>query len=459
MGVTIRVLRYVVEPVLFLTFMTMYMEISVVQSLIAKKYCLLKFSNCDNVTSSNHIKTANPYYTAYNTELSLLVLLVGLWFGSWADKYGRKRMMIVPSVGSILSTLNFITASYFIKESPLVLMISAGVIGLSTGTLGVSATCFGLVSDVTSSEHRSTRIAVMEAMIFTGGALGFYVAGFMLKYSNFVVTFTFELVIHVIILLYIIIVVREPERSRQHELSTTSVLSLHHVMSMGRTVTRPRENNYRFVLILLLVSSLMLSYGTAAITYITMSFVQLPPLRWDSTNYSFFHGQLIAVQGCAIVFGLPVCLRFFRMKDTTSGFLGALSRFCGLFWMSIASRAWMMYFTVFVLSMSEFAMPSIRSIISKIVGPNEKAQVFAFMSALQSFAFMTGSLLFLGLFPMTKDIFPGFVFALAACFQIIPVLSFIYLHFTLDANALSVPLRTEEEIPRCESTEDSVAES
>ncbi|OQR80013.1 proton-coupled folate transporter-like [Tropilaelaps mercedesae] len=460
MVAAIEALRFVVEPVLFLTFMSMYMEVSLVQQLITRKVCLREFIDCEHTNSTLQNHAASPYITAYNAELSLLTLFVALWFGSWADKYGRRRMMILPSIGSILSTLNFIVASYFIKESPIMVMVSAGVIGCSTGTLGVSATCFGLVSDVTSAERRSTRVAVMEAMIFTGGALGFYIVGFMVPRAGFIATFSLELSIHLIILLYIIIVIREPERIRQHELSTTSVMSLHHVLSMARTITRPRENNYRSTLILLLFTSLMLSYGMASTTYIMQMFLKEPPLAWDSSHYSYYHGLLIAVQGCAIVIGLPICLRFFRMKDSTSGLLGALSRLVGLMWLAISKQSWMVYLSVVLLSMSEFVMPSVRSIISKIVGSNEKAQLFAFMSALQSFAFLTGSFLFTGLYNVTsKNLFPGFGFALAGSLQVIPVATFIYLHFALDVNALSAPLCTEEEIPRYDSTEESVAES
>lgn len=465
-------LRYTVEPVLFFTFLTMSLEISLVQQLIKRKVCEQQFADvldCANITrnatSKDVVNVSSRYISKYDALLSLLTLIVGLWFGSWADRFGRKRLMIVPAVGSILSTLNFIVVSYFLTQtSPWLVLLSAVIVGFSTGTLGTCATCFGLISGTTSTQWRSTRIAFLEAAMFLGGSAGFYLVGFMKPRTSFVAVFSLELAIHLLNLLYIIFVVREPERLRQADTDSAtfeSIFSFNHVRSMVRTVIRSRENNYRSVIILLLCSSLMLSYGLAATSYLTFIFLHTAPLHFTDSEYSYYHGGLVAVQGISIVVIMPLCLTFLQMKDATAGFLGALSRCLGLFWMSFATSSKSVYITLAMLSLSEFAVPSIRSLVSKIVGSNEKAQVFAFMSVLQSFAFFTGSLIFVGLFETTSARFyPGFGFTLAGCLQLIPVAILAYLYFALDMDTLrDRPFQSEQEYSRYQSTDDTPPES
>lgn len=434
-------LRFIVEPVVFLSFMTMSMEVSLVQQLIRRKVCLVEgMPNCDGKASVELIGLASPWFGAYNITLSLVTFITGLWFGSWADKYGRKKMMIIPFIGSIISTLIFIMASIFMKSTPLTLMISALVIGLSTGTLGVCSTCFGLISTVVSAEQRSTRIAVLEAMVFTGSAAGFYIVSVFLPLSSFLWVFGFELCVHFIGLAYVIGVIQEPieDLELQRQASPTSVLSLQHIISMCRTVFRRRERHLRQAIVLLIFSSFMLAFGLATSSQLTFTRLSSPPFRWTSSDYSSYHGLMVFVQGFSLVLVLPLCLRFLDMADTTSGLLGALSRLLGLTSLAFATEDWMLYMTIGLFSLSEFAMPSIRSIFSKIVDPQEKSQIFAFMSAQQSLAYvLTGIIL---LFPGSlTTLFPGFGMAIGALFQIVPISTLLYLKFSVRIDLASQP--------------------
>ncbi|XP_003744584.1 uncharacterized protein LOC100900210 [Galendromus occidentalis] len=438
-------LRFVVEPILFLSFMTTSIEISLVQQLIRRKVCLVSgMLNCDGKPSAELILEATPWIGAYNIALSSVTFVVGLWFGSWADKYGRKKMMVIPYVGSILSTLIFIIASIFIETTPLILMVSAVIIGLSSGTLGVGSTCFGIISVVTTSEGRSGRIAIMEAMIFTGGALGFYIAGYALPRSSFAVVFCLEMGVHLIGLAYLIMFIREPEESleeRQRH-STESFMSTEHLLSMYRTVIRPRARRLRAVLVLLIFSSFMLAFGMATASQLTYTRLTSPPVNWKPAKYSFYHAFMVFAQGSMLVIVLPLCLRFFGIRDTTTGIIGAVSRLLGLTGLAAATEDWMFYLTIAFFSFSEFAMPAVRSILSKIVDQNEKSQIFGLMGAQQSLAFvLTGIIL---LFPGSMTtLFPGFGMAVGAVFQIVPILTLLYLRFFLSLDEGLSELRNE----------------
>lgn len=431
-----------VEPVVFLFFLALSLEISALQDLISTK-CCFELLHVDNITvchaSSNQTRTdikanASVWLMYHNGLLCILSLICGFWIGSWNDRFGRKRPMLVPPVGAILGTTNFILVSYFLDSHVGFVLIGSAIIGVSTGTLGIVSCCFGYLADVTGMESRSGRIAVLEAMVFVGGACGMYVAGAMLKVTSYEAVFGLELGLHVLTVIYILVFVKE--RHKPEELSVPgeeprSLFGLWHVADMARTVFRSREDGHRRHVILLLGSTLVMNYGLAAQIYLTYTFLTDEPLRWTASQYSFLHGVTIAVEGVALLVLLPVAFRFLGISDACAGLLGAVSRCLGLAWLGLSTTATMVYFTPLFFTFSEFGIPATRSILSKVIAPDEKGKAFALMGSLQSVAMVAGAATFNGLYPFASKFFKGFGFELAAAFQLIPVGVFMYLFWKL----------------------------
>lgn len=417
------------------------MEIPLVQQLIRRKICLQEgMLDCEGEASVELINLASPWFGIYNITLSLITFTTGMWFGSWADKYGRKKMMVVPFIGSILSTLIFIIVSVFMNSTPLAIMFCAVISGLSTGVLGVCSTCFGIIGNVTSTERRSTRIAILDSMVFVGSAAGFYIVSVLLPMSSFVAIFTFELGLHFIGLIYVITVIQEPieDRKQREGVSSSSLISLEHLVSMVRTVVRRRDNHHQGAVVLLTISSFMLAFGAATANQLTFTRLTSAPFGWSPSEYSSYHGLMVLIQGSALVLVLPLSLRFLNIKDSTTGLFGASSRLLGLAGLAFATKNWMLYATLAVFSLSEFAMPSLRSILSKIVAPHEMSQIFALMSAHVSMGnVLTGVIL---LFPdALTSLFPGFGIAMGAAVQVVPILSLLYLRYFVRIDNLPRP--------------------
>ncbi|KAH6939568.1 hypothetical protein HPB50_019541 [Hyalomma asiaticum] len=169
--------------------------------------------------------------------------------------------------------------------------------------------------------------------------------------------------------------------------------------------------------------------------YLTYTFLTDEPLRWTASHYSFLQGINIAVEGVALLVVLPLAYRFLNISDAFAGLLGSVSRFLGLLWLGLCTTTSMVYFIPVLFVFSEFTSPSIRALLSKIVAVDEKGKAFAVMSALQSFAMFTGSLLFNGLYPATSKFFKGFGFEFAAALQLIPIGILLYLYFRFKREA------------------------
>ncbi|XP_064474473.1 proton-coupled folate transporter-like [Ornithodoros turicata] len=426
-----------VEPILFLFFVCLNLEISALQDLISTKLCfeILNTSNISLCHSApdqvlSEIKSsASVWLMYYNGTLCLLCLICGFWVGSWNDRFGRKRPMLLPPVAAIFSTINFILVSHFLESHVGFVLISSVIIGISTGTLGIFSSCFGYIADVTGLASRSRRIAILEAMVFTGGACGMYIAGVMLKKTSYEAVFGLELGLHVLTVFYILLFVTDRNRAdlALPDNEPRSVFSLSHVADMVKTVFQSRENGHRTHVILLFASTFVMYFGLSAQIYLTYTYLTDEPLRWNASQYSFLHGVTIAVEGSALLVLLPLAFRFLGISDAFAGLLGAASRCAGLLWLGLSTTTVMAFCSPMFFTFSEFGVPATRAILSKIVGTDEKGKAFAAMGSLQSVAMIAGAAAFNGLYPVTSKFFKGFGFELAGALQLMPVAVFIYL--------------------------------
>ena len=167
---------------------------------------------------------------------------------------------------------------------------------------------------------------------------------------------------------------------------------------------------------------------------------------------------MTGVQASGLFFVLPILVQCCRVRDTTTGLMGVLSRMMGLGCLSLATKPWIALLSLGLYFMSEFAMPSVRSILSKIVGPDEKSQIFAFLSAQQSIAFLLSSTFMLIPGSMTV-LFPGLGMAIAAGLQIVPFACLLYLRSALDENNLAVTLWDEEASETLSESSENLTES
>lgn len=162
--------------------------------LVRQKICIREsLPHCDMKASAELLHAFLEFSGWFYILLNSCTLLIGFWFGSWADKYGPKKLMFVPLIGSIFSTVNFIVSSCFMSIPPMFLMPCAVVEGLTSHHLGISCTCYGIVSEVNSYGWMSLRMAIMEISTLNGIFLGCHLASRLLPMASFIAVFSFEL--------------------------------------------------------------------------------------------------------------------------------------------------------------------------------------------------------------------------------------------------------------------------
>ncbi|XP_054724415.1 proton-coupled folate transporter-like [Uloborus diversus] len=437
-------LKYItVEPILLLYMLIIFMESNALQELIFIKSCLkihhpVNISFCDYAKKGNLTDALNEAtsWMRYNSAvLSLFTFITSFYVAAWCDKFGRKIPMLIPPIGTaIAAVINCVLSSY-IETHVAFFLVSSCVSGLTFGSVGIIAATFGFISDVCGEQSRTKRIVILEAMIFFGGTFGIYAAGAFLngvdynnRFNNFSKLFLTEAVIAIIILLYTFIRIHARSTNDFTPITCATLFKLSHVRDSLRTIFRVRDGNGRRNVLLMLLALIFIYLGT--VVQFTLSFYYVKTLEWSFTKFSNYNSIQFAVEGIALLFGLPTLFHFFHVPDYFVGIIGILSKVAGFIVFGLSKNDAMIYSCAALFIFSEFPVPVLRSMLSKTVDADEKGRIFAFATILQNLSYFLGSLTLTTIFKNTESFFPGLCFEVAAGLQVLALLIFLFLYAT-----------------------------
>ena len=251
-------LRITVEPVLFFYMLCNLMSLPLLQQLAFKKICLSKFDDaiCKNLTKTQeefvHQKTSK-WILYQSVCLTLPSIFASLIFGSWSDKVGRKVILILPSVGSILLYINYILNAVYLSLDVNFLLvgvcISALFGGFATTLLGV----FSYISDITDKSQRTLRVAVLESMIFLGGTVGNLIGGVLVDHGGFGAAFGLCLALNVLIILYITFILPESFYPQENQEGNWALVAVHnHLKASFQVLTKRRPKHQRLNMLVII---------------------------------------------------------------------------------------------------------------------------------------------------------------------------------------------------------------
>lgn len=443
--------KITVEVVAFSYILVVFCEFTALQELVFTSTCMTYINTTDpslcdkhgNDTTTLQITRIEAVKMKYYMGLMGLTALLATFFtGSWSDKVGRKLPMILPSALGIFAEIILVIVSVFLVTKNLTYLIYVAAIfnGISGGSSSVIAACFGYISDITVASERTKRVTLLEAMFFIGGFCGFNLAGLLITHvinKHFEVIFAICALGHLLVVLYIHFVLKDSrvfervnlDASYQSstETSTKGLFNLSHVSDMFSVVFRRRyQPNDRLKILLLLFCSIISSCAIVVQTATIFVFVKKPPLNWNSSNYSLFSGLNFLVSGLALITVVPLIVRRWpNVPDEVIGFVGFLSKFAGLLVLGISNTSPMVFATIALFSCSEWSMPAIRSMLSKIVDSDETGRVMAFNAGCQSLVMFLGSIAFYSIYTASAAWFPGLAFEVAAILQSFAALTFM----------------------------------
>ena len=195
-----------VEPVLFLYSFSSFLIYYLNQEYYFNQYALEKISSterellrengssCINLTNLDdytHLNNTYKIVESQSNSLSLyctvvnrvLAIAVTLILGPLSDRYGRRIVIIIVSIGQILKGAVSLCVIN-LNLNLYLFILGSGLCGLSGDASALYTACFSYVSDFSSKKWRTVRIAIVESMIFFSGMISTGAGGFWFDKLN-----------------------------------------------------------------------------------------------------------------------------------------------------------------------------------------------------------------------------------------------------------------------------------
>ena len=250
--------KITVEPVLFFYMLCTFMSYPLVQQLAFRKICHEKYDDeiCKNLTKSQETyvqQTTSKWILYQSISLTLPSIFASLILGSWSDKVGRKVILILPSVGSILLYINYIMNVAFFSLNVNFIIIGVCISGFFGGFATTLLGVFSYISDITDKSQRTMRVAVLESMIFMGGTVGNLVGGVLVEHHGFMPAFGLCLALNVLIILYVSFVLPESYFPQGDQAGNWALVAIHnHLKASFEVLTKRRPQHQRLNLLVII---------------------------------------------------------------------------------------------------------------------------------------------------------------------------------------------------------------
>ncbi|CAB1331097.1 unnamed protein product, partial [Coregonus sp. 'balchen'] len=399
-----------VEPVIFFYMTSTFIVTPAYQQLVIAKVCYELFQDSYICSSPAHHKDEEELIEGrssyilllYTCVTSLLSIPTAMLLGSWSDRSSRKAVMLLPCLMSLVSGGVFIAMSLLEDMSVYWSLASAGVTGLSGGYVSVFLSSFSYLADVTAGlgSNRTLRMAAAESMIFVGGTVGFLLVGFLIQEFGLTSAFVAYCSCHVLSVFYILLWLRDPERSVPPPPSgedgdgdglpceagdtdtepSSNLLCLSDVKRSFRAMFRRRPGQQRQKLHLLIVCTFINNLVAVGEQAISLLYLMYEPREFTTELYGVFKSAQMLLLGFTLLGIFPLLMRV--VGEITLAKVSVLFRTAGLVLMAFSTNTWMVFL----------------------------GAMFSFSASVETTCIMFAAVMFNGLYPLTLPTIPGMPF-------------------------------------------------
>lgn len=432
-----------VEPTLFFYYLSFSIGLVAYQETLYVKFCYhdhKDLSLCTNGTwEEEHpeLQAKTSHYTIYTTIVTIIPNMVCMTLLSgYSDKNSLRVALILPFIGSILTSVWITLQAVYIEWTPDFLLLAAVVWGFTGWYPAVNMACMTYVIRDPDVTNRRLRISVLEGVLAISAAAGTFIAGPIIDAENglrnvWLISAMFNLLALLDIVFRLkrlpkppsqYIVSHESRRCAQFR----SCFNLESFKSYFVSVFRRRENSKRLHLHLVFLATMMglLAYTGVANTqllYLTKQYGE------SLTEYSIYIGICCVITlfgNTVLMYVLTTILPVSDMTLNVIGAVGAALSYGLLAYADIPAAYWTsVVFRLFV----SYSTVGGRLYISHTMDSTEQAAGMGYYSTLQSIVGVTASAIFNSVYPETLSYWPGLCFGIIAMIYIstVPFYAFV----------------------------------
>ncbi len=408
--------------------------------------------------------SAAQYITWYRFLWNLPALGLTLFCGAWSDQVGRKLVLVLPCIGTIVTVFIYLIST--LKAGYYLPMVLCGAVirGTFGGTAVLLMAVQSYISDTTSIGHRTWRFGMLLAMNYFGNVLGYIIMGIVLNVANFEDIFCIVIILQSVCVVWALMFMTNKTPLQEESDADTSILQkgrflfkLQHLKDAFQVLIRPREGGGRRHICLLLTAVVVNQIGREVEGDIMVLFVERRPLNWGKSMYGYLAATDFSCMGLLVCAALPILSYRYQIPDMYLVILGICAKVIRLLILSFSTSTWHIYIAILIGSLIAITVSALKSLLSKVVDAFETGKMFSLVSFGETLSSLFGSLVFSNLYAATASVFPGFSFLITSFLYLILLVMMV----TLTTDMISTPAYNtlHEELTEIEKCETKSTES
>jgi len=299
----------------------------------------------------------------------------------------------------------------------------------SWSTLLISLMAY--ITDSSDEKDRSTRLAIMETITFSGILLGMASCSFALKLTSELTVFAVSAALASFAAINAFIFIEESLDISQNNLNIwdqlTELFSPKPVVEALKTCFKKRPHNERriiwfLILILILVFSCMTSTGNVIYLFTRGKF------NWSLKEFTIFQSSSFFMTIMGNLIGLMIFKRLLSFPDIAIAAIAILSLFAESIIKATAHYSTEMYFAVGICLFKSLAIPMCRSLIASIIPKTEIGKIYSIASTLESVSSVITAPLYTFVYAKTFIIYAGAFFFITSSFALLSLILIFYIN-------------------------------
>ncbi|XP_063379508.1 lysosomal proton-coupled steroid conjugate and bile acid symporter SLC46A3-like [Cydia fagiglandana] len=442
------------EPVVFIYQVCYMIIIGTSQNVMLEKACRVNLDLGDDICTSlrlqnqsenlkHHEEILQKYVAPSVTLRTYTILSVPcillLLTGFFSDNTGyRKIIPMIQIVAQMLICVNNLVQVYFMKETGLYLFVAAEALleGLGGGYACVLMTAFSYMAKVTSVEDRTFRIGLLYFSHSVAIPVGLAIGGPLLKHCGYYWCYSLSGCLSLINFMYNLYWIKEAKRSieqKQHDgrgflYFLRLFFDFTNIRETVRVVFKKGPSNRRVrICIMLAIVGVLFgpAYGELAVIYMSTRY----RFGWDELQFSIYQTYNFVIHTLGTVFSLIVFSKILKWHDSLLGIISTISKIVGSFVYCFAATATIFYMAPLVEILNGTSLLAIRSIMSKLVAPDELGKVNSIFGLTENMMPLIYVPLYTTVYTHTMEVLPGAVFLVGASLSLPAVAVFFWLFY------------------------------
>ncbi|XP_026494284.2 probable peptidoglycan muropeptide transporter SLC46 [Vanessa tameamea] len=422
-----RPFRITMEFPLFFTMLSVSLSGAAISNLVLYRTCVHSLNHtqeeCQVFLSparnngSQHLEEEVQKYATFVSMLRTIIesvapAILSLFLGVWSDTHGRKPLVVWPLLGMSLSGGLIVIYSMLESLGPWWFILTSIPVSLSGGFTAMFTGSYCYVSDITTKDKRSLRMTIVEASVSAGSVIGAVASSYVLRAVGNVYLLLISAMLFVVAYVFTNVCLKESlANAVQGGISTVLDIKLMKEMFVECFKKRPNHGRAQILLLTFANSlSIFLMYGLMSLEYMYTR----QRLHWAIKQYTIYSAFNTTISFFGSFFGVILVQRLFKVTDLAFSIVAFSSSTAHYLIKTFATVSWHMYLASAISLFRGLSSPLIRSLLTKILPPQDIAKVFALMCTIEGISPLISPALYNSLYAFTISSFPGAIYVLSA---------------------------------------------